>query len=203
MAEASNTTGHGTAQRERPAAEGRAAMDRVARETKQTLRDGTDAAKEEIAETVGAARDTIDQSHDVARMGLRAAAEVQGQIADLGHDQGRRGLHTATRVADIYRETTESTAGDVHALFLAFSHFGRGVQQMQYAWFDLLEKSMDQARRRPQDLMRCGSAIEVAEAQRDLYRDGVSYMLDATTTLFDLMGRTAKQAHGSLDARER
>ncbi|MDB5361048.1 MAG: hypothetical protein JWO51_2345 [Rhodospirillales bacterium] len=176
-------------------------VDRGAREAKNVASDATEAAKRQVAGAVETAHRTAEQSHDVARMGLRAAAEVQGQIAGLGQDQGRQNIKTAARVTDIYRETTESTADDVQALMLAFSTLGRGMQQMQHSWFDLLNKSIDQATRRPQDLLRCSSPVELAEAQRDLYRDGVAYWIDVMTTMLGLMGQTAKNAGRSLEGR--
>jgi len=204
MADTTHATTEGANNRDRAAAgarEGRAAVERGTRETKQLLREGAETAKEQIGAAAGLARDTAEQSQDLTRAGLRAAAEVHGQLADLGHDQGRRGIHAAARVADIYRDTAETTAGDVQALILAFSHIGQGVQQMQHAWLDLLERSLDQATRRPQDLLRCNSPVEFAEAQRDLYRDSVAYLVDATSTMLDVMGRTAHDASRSLGAR--
>ena len=87
------------------------------------------------------------------------------------------------------------------ALIEAFSNIGRGVQQMQHAWFDILNKSIDRAARRPQDLLRCNSPVELAEAQRDLYREGVSYMVNATTTWLNLMAQTAQEAGRPLEHR--
>ena len=203
MAESEHEIGQ-TNSRDRASAETREArrgVDRGARETKEMAREGMETAKRQAAETVETTRNAMGQTHEVARMGLQAAAEVQGQIAEIGHDQGRQGIKTAVRVADIYRETTENTVGDVQALMLAFSNLGRGMQQMQHAWFDLLNKSIDHATRRPQDLLRCGSPVELAETQRDLYQDGVAYMVDATTTMLDLMSQTARDASRSLESR--
>lgn len=153
------------------------------RETKHAAREGAAVARAALAETADAARDTMEQTHDTARQGLKAATEARGQIVE------------------IYRDTTESTVGEVQALVQAFSQLGRGVQEMQHAWLDLLERSVTQASHRPQELLRCGSPIELAETQREIYRDGLTYMLDATSILFTVMGETAKRAHGTLDGR--
>jgi hypothetical protein len=181
--------------------EAKRTTERGARDAREMASEGLEGVRHQMSETVETARDAVGQTHDVARLGLRAAAEVPGQIAEIGHDQGRQGIKAAARVADIYRETTESTVEDVQALMMAFSSLGRGMQQMQHAWFDLLNKSIDRATRRPQDLLRCGSAVELAETQRDLYQDGVAYMVDATTTMLQLMSRTAQVAHQALENR--
>jgi hypothetical protein len=205
MAGSSPEDGQTTDNRHRAAEsrEPKRGTERGTQEAREAAKGRVETAERQAAETVRAAGDTVKLTHDVARMGLQAAAEVQGQIADIGNDQGRQGIKAAARVTDIYRETTESTARDVQALMTAFSSFGHGVQQMQHAWFDLLNKSIDQATRRPRDLLRFGSPVELAETQRDLYRDGVAYMVDATTTMLHLMGQTAQDASRALESRAR
>ena len=183
--------------------EAKRSVERATRDAGEVTKETTERGEEQVTEALGTARETGERTSDFARMGLRSAAEVQGQIAAMSHDQGRKGIRAAAIVTDIYRETTESTAQDVQALMTAFSELGLGAQQMQHAWFELINRSLEHATRRPQDLLRCGSPVELAEAQRDLYRDGVAYMVDATTTMLDLIGRTAAHAGRSLESHAR
>jgi len=200
MADAPSETAHTSANRHRDgqAGDAKRTAERFARDSEDTIAEGGETAKRRVAET---ARESVEQARDFTQTGLDAAAGFRGRVAEIGRDQGIKGMKTAARVVDIYRETTESTAEDVQALIEAFSNIGRGVQQMQHAWFDILNRSIDQAARRPQDLLRCKSPIELAEAQRDLYREGVSYMVNATTTWLNLMAQTAQQAGRPLEQR--
>jgi len=170
-------------------------------ETKKAIRDSTDTARQQVKQAAELAREGAEQAQDIGRATVRSAAELQGQIAEIGQDQSRRGLESAARIVDIYREAGEGTVSDVQALFGAFSHIGRGMQQMQHAWLDTLEWSTERTPRRPQDLLRCNSPIEFAEAQRDLYRHGVAYMIHATATMLDVMGRTVAEASRSVEGR--
>jgi Phasin protein len=163
--------------------------------------DGVEAAQRQTGEAIGATRKMAAEGHDLAHAGLSAAAEIQGQVVEMGHDQSRRGIRHAARMTDIYCGATADTADNVQALMVAFYNVGRGVQQMQHAWFDLLNRSIDNAARHPHDLLRCRSPVELAETQRDLYRDGVAYMVDATTTMLHLIGETAERAGRSLEGR--
>ena len=171
------------------------------RRSAQDMKEEGAATRRQAAATTETLRDTMEHSHDVARVGMRAAAEAQGQIAEIAQEQGNHGIKTAARMAEIYLETADRTVEDVQALVLAASNLGHGVQKMQHAWLDILSKSLDQATRRPQDLLRCGSAIEFAEAQRDLYQDGVAYMVDATATMLTMIGETARDTNRALQAR--
>ena len=82
----------------------------------------------------------------------------------------------------------------VHALFSSAMVVSRGLQSMQHAWLEMMDHTMEHATHKPQDLLRCKNAIEVAEVQRDLYLDAINHAFESTSRLLDIAGRTAQDA---------
>jgi hypothetical protein len=132
---------------------------------------------------------------------VRAAAGLNGRMADAGYGRSHRVLGAAARALDIYREAGDSTAENVQALFSAYVTLGRGAQQMQHACFDLLDRAVVHATHKPQDLLRCKTLEEFAEVQRDLYLDAVNHALESSTTLLQLASQMTQQAMRPLQAR--
>ena len=85
--------------------------------------------------------------------------------------------------------------------FAASMSLGRGMQQMQHACLELLDRAVDRATHKPQDLLRCKTLEEFAEVQRDLYLDAVNHALESSTTLLRIAAQTAQQAMSPLHAR--
>jgi hypothetical protein len=164
---------------------------------------------EAVAETVVRTADAAvemgqrvaEQGREVMLLGVRAAAGMNGRIADAGYGRSHRVLGAAARALDIYREASDSTAENVQALFSAYMTLGRGAQQMQHAYLEMLDRAADRAAHRPQDLLRCKTLEQVAEVQRDLYLDAVNRALESSTTLLQLAAQTAQQAMRPLQAR--
>jgi hypothetical protein len=68
----------------------------------------------------------------------------------------------------------------------------------------LLDRAVDRATHKPQDLLRCKTLEEFAEVQRDLYLDAVNHALESSTTLLTLLqlaAQTAQQAMRPLHGR--
>jgi hypothetical protein len=134
-------------------------------------------------------------------MGMRTAAGVGGRVADINFGRGHHLMNSAAHAMDIYREASERSAGQVQALFTSAMTFGRGVQQMQHAWLEMMDHSMEHAAHKPQDLLRCKNLVELAEVQRDLYLDAINHAFESTSRLLDLAGRTAQDAIRPLHTR--
>jgi hypothetical protein len=177
----------------------------AAQHTVEQLRDVGDAVAETVARTADAAVEmgqrVADQGREVMLLGVRAAAGMNGRIADAGYGRSHHVLGAAARALDIYRQAGDSTAENVQALLSAYLTLGRGAQQMQHAWVDLLDRAVERATHKPQDLLRCKTLEEIAEVQRDLYLETVSHALESSTTLLQLAVQTAQQAMRPLQAR--
>jgi hypothetical protein len=164
---------------------------------------GTEAAAEATRTAANVGQHAADQGQETISRGMRTMADASAPLVERSYGRGRRFVETSARVSDLYREAGEETAGDVQALNTTYSQLGQGMMRMQHAYFSALQQSLARAKRQPQDLLRCKSVVEFAEVQRDLYKDGVAFMLESSTTLMRLAGQIVQGATGPLEARAR
>ncbi|WP_158258366.1 phasin family protein [Rhodopila globiformis] len=191
--------GHATVE-----AAGKATRDTIG-ETARAMENGADNARhaahtvtDSMAETADAATTisskVAEQGREAMLMAARTAAGVGGRVADISFGRGHRLLNSTATAMDIYRDASERSAEQVQALFSSYMSLGRGLQQMQHAWFEMVDHSLEHAAHKPQDLLRCRNLIELAEVQRDLYLDSLTYAVETGSRLLALAGRTAQEA---------
>ena len=154
----------------------------------------TDTVAEAAQATANMSSKAAEQSREVMLMGARAAAGVSSRVADISFGRSRHMMSSAAHAMDIYREASEKSAERVQALFSSSMTFGRGLQQMQHTWLEMMDHAMETAAHKPQDLLRCKNVVELAEVQRDLYLDTINHMFEATSRLLEMAGRTAQDA---------
>lgn len=182
----------------------RATKDAIS-ETSQVAQNGADRAKEvaqsmteTAAETANAATNmsakAAEQGREAMMMGVRTVAGVGSRVADISFGRSHDLMSSAAHAMDIYREASERSADRVHALFTSAMAMGRGLQSMQHAWLEMIDRSMEHAAHKPQDLLRCKNLVEIAEVQRDLYLDAINHAFESTSRLLDMAGRTAQDA---------
>ncbi|HUB10896.1 MAG TPA: phasin family protein [Acetobacteraceae bacterium] len=193
--------------------------DTTSRATREATERGEDAgqqAAEEFREVGETVADTVvktadaavemgqrvaEQGREMILLGVRATAGMNGRLAEAGYGRSHRVLGAAARAVQLWHEAGDSTAENVQALFATYLTVGRGLQQMQHACLDMLDRAVDHAAHRPADLLRCKSLEELAEMQRDLYLDAVNRAIESSTTLLQLAAQTAQQAMRPLHAR--
>jgi hypothetical protein len=174
-------------------------------EAGKVAQNATDRAKEvgqsiteTVAETAQAATNlsskAAEQSREVMMMGVRTAAGVGGRVADINFGRGHHLVSSAAQAMDIYRDASERSAERVKALFSSYMMFGRGLQNMQHAWLEMVDHTIEHAAHKPQDLLRCKNIVELAEVQRDLYLDAINHAFESTSRLLDIAGRSAQDA---------
>jgi len=191
---------------------GQAAVDSTTKTTKdaisqteQMAQHATDKANEvahamadSVAETADAATEmsskVADQGRQAMMLGVRTAAGVGGRMADISYGRGHHLLASTAQAMDVYRDAAERSAERLQALFNSYVTLGRGMQQMQHAWLEMLDHSIGNGGHKPQDLLRCNNLVEVAEVQRDLYLGAVHHAFDASSRLLEMAGRTAQEA---------
>ena len=162
------------------------------------MRESGERAAEAVGQAASATADltqrTAREARDATVLGIRALADVQAPLADASYEEGRRFLENTARVTDVYRETADRTSDDMHALISSYTRLGRGIQEMQHAYFDLLRQGLDRLQRKPQDIWRARSMVEIAEVQRDLFTNALETGLSITSTLLQLSGRIVQDA---------
>jgi hypothetical protein len=170
----------------------------VAQNGADRAREATQSITETVAETANAAANmstkAAEQSREVMLMGVRTAAGVGSRVADIGFGRGHHMMSSAAHAMDVYRDASERSAERVQALFSSAMVMGRGLQNMQHAWLEMMDHTMENATHKPQDLLRCKNMVELAEVQRDLYLNAINHAFESTSRLLDLAGRTAQDA---------
>jgi hypothetical protein len=146
-------------------------------------------------------QDAIHQGREIVGNGLGVVAGASLPMVEITYDRGRRLLDTAARVTELYREAANSTAGDMQALVQSYSQFGQGLLRMQHEYLSSVQSSFSRAKHQPQDLLRCKSVADFAEVQKDLYVDGVAFMMESSSALVRLAGEVVRNAAGPLEAR--
>lgn len=186
----------------------REAMDRgedVAHQNVEDLREVGETVADTVVKTTDAAVEigqrVAEQGQEVMMLGVRAAAGMNGRLAEAGYGRGHRMLGAAARALQVWQEASNTTAENVQALFSTYLTVGQGLQQMQHAYLEMLDRAVDQAAHKPQALLRAKSLEEFAEVQRDLYLDAVNRAVEFSTTLLQIAAQTAQQAMRPLQAR--
>jgi len=179
------------------------ATDRAAERTREAEEQGAAIAPDGLDTTVNFARRMTEEGRETLGHGLQRMAELGAPLADMGYGESRNLIEASARVTDLYHRTTEETAEDMQALVASYTQLGQGLQRMQSTYINMLQGALSHSRRQPRDLLRCKSVTELAEVQRDLYMDGVAFMLDSSTTMFRLAGQVMESAVAPLEARTR
>lgn len=167
----------------------------------------SDAMVDTVARTADAAAEisqrVADQSQEVMMAGVRAAAGMNGRIVEIGYGRGHRWLASAAQAMDVYQDASGTSAEPMLALFSSCLSLGRGIQQFQHTWLDLMDHAVERASHRPQDFMRCKTAAEFAELQRDVFVETINHAFDASAALLESASRVAQEAMRPLQGRGR
>ena len=146
-------------------------------------------------------RSTALDTQNTVTTGARLVAEAAHHAVDASVAEARHAAEASAKVAAAQRTAAQETAGNVQALSSTYTQLGQGVLKMQRAYFDLLQDAMEKARQRPQQIMGCRSIPELAQVQRELYADGVGFMLNASTRMLQVAGEVVGNASRPLEAR--
>jgi hypothetical protein len=160
-----------------------------------------------VAETADAATaissKVAEQSRAAIWTAARTAAGVSSRVADISFGRSHNLLNSTARALDVYRDASERSAERVHALFSSYMTLGRGLQQIQHAWLEIVDHSLENAAHKPQDLLRAKSVVELAEVQRDLYLSTINHAVESGSRLLELAARTAQEAVRPLQTHHR
>jgi hypothetical protein len=152
-------------------------------ETNRTTQNGASNGQE-------AGQNAMQTATDAAHV----AAEVAGRVADISFGRGHRLVTSAAHAMDVYRDASERSVERAQALFSSYVTFGRGLHDMRHVWLEIVDHTLENAKHKPQNLLRCKNMVELAEVQRDLYLGAVNQALESTSRLMEIAGRTVQDA---------
>jgi len=137
------------------------------------------------------------------REAAQKMAESQRRVADTLTEQSGRTFESVAQAGEIYRDATGAASEDMSALLSSCSVVARGLQEIQRAWFDTLQKSWQSSAKAPQTMLRCSSFSQVAESHRDLLRESLDAWLEGNARMLRLAGKIAEDAARPIESRAR
>ncbi|MBV8169603.1 MAG: phasin family protein [Alphaproteobacteria bacterium] len=129
--------------------------------------------------------------------------DSQRRIADTLTEQSGRTLESVAQASEIYRDATGAHTEDMSALLSSYSVVAKGMQDMQRAWLDSMQKSVQTGAKAPQDMMRATTLSELARIHRDLLRQGMEVLLEGNARMLRLCGKIAEDAARPIEDRAR
>jgi len=137
---------------------------------------------------VQAAHEMMEKGADAVTQTANTLADVTRHAANQGEDVVRSGLCTFAGAQPLanasYAHGRRVVDIDVPLVAAYYTQLGRGFLQIQQSYFDVLRRSM-----------------EVAEVQRDLYRNAVTATIEATRTVLQSAAQVAQSAGQPLQGR--
>lgn len=141
-----------------------------------------------------ATRETAETAHRMT--------ESQRGIADALSEHGGRTLEAVSKASEIYRDAHGAHSEDVSALLNSYSTVAKGFQEIQRAWLETLQKSLETSARAPQ-MLRWSSFSEIAQSHRELLRESMENLLEGNARVLRIAGKTAEEAARPIEGRAR
>jgi hypothetical protein len=137
------------------------------------------------------------------REAAQKMAESQRRLADTITEQSGKTLEAVAQAGEIYRDATGATSEDVNALLSSYSVVAKGLQEMQRAWMEAVQKSLQTGAKAPQTMLRCTTFSQIAETHRELMRESMDAWLEGNAKLFRMAGKIAEDAARPIENRAR
>ncbi len=160
----------------------------------------TSATVERLADTQRRVGETATEQ---GRQTVEAAADSQRRIADAVADRSGRVLDSVSRAAEIYREVIATTTEDMTVLLSSCSAVASGFQDVQRTWLETMQRSLQSSMNAPRALLGASDLSEVAQRQRDAWRDSFDALLEGNGRMLHVIGKMAEDAARSIEARGR
>jgi len=152
-----------------------------------------------ISATAKSAADTATRE---AAETTQRIGESQRRMADTIAEQSGRTFEAVNQAHEIYRDATGAHSEDVSALLASYSTVAKGFQEIQRAWLETLQKSLQTSARAPQ-MLRWSSFSDIAQSHRDLLRESMDALLEGNARMLRIAGKTAEEAARPIEGRAR
>lgn len=126
-------------------------------------------------------------------------AEIPRGDHNGGSGNGAQAAKTAAdRMPHAIDRGADAAAARTHDMAIAFKTsygvFTDGIQELQHAYWSILQQSFDVAASAPAELMRCRNMTEVAEIQREVLHKCLDGLVDANRALMNVSNRVTESA---------
>ena len=105
-----------------------------------------------------------------------------------------RPIENVAKAIKIQKGNTELAAERITTLMTASAAYNRGLHDMQLAYVELFQSSMELMQRAARDLVRCMNPADFAEVQRDMLREGLDHIFVGTSKILQTSSQAAENA---------
>jgi hypothetical protein len=212
-------------------ARGTEAARNIADQGAETARRGTVALGDTARSAAAAGQEAVRVGADTARRGAEAANDATQQLQRAGTETARRGLEAVGDAAQAAAETSwvaaqgvgkqaaqagrsaldaasmltgaaQDTTADIQALAKLPSLALGGAQEMRHAWSEWMTRSVENAARASQEILRSTSLQQVAEVQSSFMKDQVSALLERNAEMLRIAARLSQAALRPIEERQ-
>jgi hypothetical protein len=142
--------------------------------------------------------DTIDQTTDAAREGVRAATNDAQDATVVGLDSVRRMTDQFTRAFSLSgqenRALTRQASENLGALAETGTVLARGMQDVSREWLTLSQHGLQKNIEGLTQLARCRSMQDLVAVQSELMRNNWHYMIDVSRQIAERSIEIANEA---------
>ena len=148
--------------------------------------------------------DTIDQTTDAAREGVRAATNDAQDATVIGLDSVRRMTDQFTRAFSLSgqenRALTRQASENLGALAETGTVLARGMQEVSREWLTLSQHGLQKYIEGLTQLARCRSMQDLVAVQSELMRNNWHYMIDVSRQIAERSIEIANEATQKISA---
>ena len=142
--------------------------------------------------------DTIDQTTDAAREGVRAATNDAQDATVVGLDSLRRATDQFTRAFSLSGQENKALVGqaseNLGALLETSAVLTRGMQDMSHEWLRLSQHGLQKNIEGLTQLARCRSMQDLMAVQSELLRNNWHYMIDVSRQIAERSVKVSDEA---------
>lgn len=151
--------------------------------------------------------DTIDQTTDAAREGVRAATNDAQEATGVGLDSLRRVTDQFTRAFSLTgqenKALTRQASENLGALLETSAVLARGMQDVSHEWLRLSQHGLQKNIEGLTQLARCRSMQDFVAVQSELLRNNWHYMIDVSRQIAERSIQVSDEATQKISSETR
>jgi len=103
-------------------------------------------------------------------------------------------VETVTKAIKINKDNAELATDRMASLMSVSAAYNRGLHDMQLAYVELFQNSMELMQRAMRDLVRCMSPADFAEVQQEVLRKGFDQIFEGTAKILRTSSKASEDA---------
>ncbi len=169
---------------------GRQAATEAGRQATEVGRQAAEAGRQGIERTRKAA---VETSEATLQAGNRAAERGVQQAAELSRRGGEQMRSLVTASAQVYRDMTDFSKGDVDAMMQTSARLAKSVQDVSMEVMQYTQMSLRMGLQVANEMMTCRSVEDFMQVQRNFLQESVDSFLQESARLLEISSHAASE----------